>query len=71
MSKDISKENLNDLPMEIDYAYKLGKVSCELGKSKSFNPYSNGDINVAHLSAAWSFGWADAHKEFSESFLEN
>lgn len=63
-------ESLNQLPKKIDYAYKLGKVSHGVGKSKDFNPYTKGGVEMAHLAEAWNYGWKDAAEQESEELSE-
>jgi hypothetical protein len=63
MLQDKTKGTLNQLPQKIDYAYKLGKVSYNLGKHKNFNPYERGGVDMAHLAQAWNMGWDDALEE--------
>lgn len=57
---------LSQLPQKIDYAYKLGKVSYNLGKEKTFNPYEKGGVEMAHLAQAWNMGWDDCMRESIE-----
>jgi hypothetical protein len=66
MLQDKTKGTLNQLPQKIDYAYKLGKVSYNLGKHKNFNPYERGGVDMAHLAEAWNMGWGDALEESVE-----
>jgi len=61
-----TNDKLSQLPQKIDYAYKLGKVSYNLGKEKTFNPYVKGGVKMAHLAEAWNMGWGDALEESVE-----